>query len=136
MFVAALVVLGTLIVVVALWRWRTIRAMTVLSLKKRRLAPSGVVIGGESFILSRELRPAVLLLHGAGDTPQTLRYLGDYLHARGFHVEAPLLPGHGRRIQDFARVRADELTAAARMAYAELRSRHAWVGIIGLSMGG
>jgi carboxylesterase len=78
----------------------------------------------------------VLLLHGAGDTPQTLRYLADELFANGFHVAAPLLPGHGRSLRDFARVTADELTEAARAGYGELRRSHEWVGVIGLSMGG
>jgi carboxylesterase len=96
----------------------------------------GIVIGAEGFILERAGAPAVLLLHGAGDTPQTLRYLADALHARGFHVSAPLLPGHGRRVKDFARVTADDLSAAARARYAELRQSHAWLGVIGLSMGG
>ena len=88
------------------------------------------------FVLARENAPAVLLIHGAGDTPQTLRYLGEYLHRRGFHVEAPLLPGHGRSLRDFMRVRADDLTRAARTAYRDLRERHEWTAIIGLSMGG
>jgi carboxylesterase len=78
----------------------------------------------------------VLLLHGAGDTPQTLRYLADALYEHGFHVAAPLLPGHGRSIEDFRRVRADELIGAARSSYLDLRQTHPWVGVIGLSMGG
>src|SRR3569833_1525122 len=93
-------------------------------------------MGGEGFTLARENAPAVLLLHGAGDTPQTLRYLGVYLYARGFHVQCPLLPGHGRAVREFARLRADDLTHAALSSYADLRAQCDWVGIIGLSMGG
>src|SRR5262249_28514530 len=80
--------------------------------------------------------PAILLLHGGGDTPQTLRLLANELYVRGFHVSAPLLPGHGRTLREFSRVTADELTAAASASYAGLRSSHDWVGVIGLSMGG
>jgi len=65
-----------------------------------------------------------------------LRYLGAELHARGFHVAAPLLPGHGRRLSDFARVTADQLIAAADRSYRDLRATHEWVAVIGLSMGG
>src|SRR6185312_10026647 len=133
MLVGALIVL---VVVLAALRERRIGALTALSNTRRRLGPNGIVVGGEGFTLARENAPAVLLIHGAGDTPQTLRYLGEYLHARGFHVEAPLLPGHGRSVRDFMRVRADELTEATRSAYADLRRRHAWTGVIGLSMGG
>lgn len=102
----------------------------------RPLGPDGVVVGGSGFVLERANAPAVLLLHGAGDTPQTLRYLANELHTRGFHVKVPLLPGHGRSIADFARVTADALFDASREHYRELASTHAWVGVIGLSMGG
>jgi carboxylesterase len=102
----------------------------------RQLGADGIVIGGEGFELERRGAPAVLLLHGAGDTPQTLRYLGGALFDRGFHVDAPLLPAHGRSVEDFARADADELTAFARARYDALRGRHDWVAIAGLSMGG
>lgn len=104
--------------------------------RKRRLGPDGIVIGGESFALERLGAPAVLLIHGAGDTPQTVRYLGDALYANGFHVEAPLLPGHGRAIRKFSHFTADDLTRAVNAAYDSLRGRHEWTGVIGLSMGG
>jgi len=129
-------ILVVLVVIVLALRERRIGALTALTLTRRRLGPDGIVIGGEGFTLARDNAPAVLLLHGAGDTPQTLRYLGEYLHRRGFHVEAPLLPGHGRSVSDFMRVRADDLTSAARHAYADLRARRGWAGVIGLSMGG
>jgi carboxylesterase len=110
--------------------------MAALTLRRRVIGPDGIVVGGEGFVLRRDDAPAVLLLHGAGDTPQTLRYLGDALFARGFHVVAPLLPGHGRDLRDFQLITADELSAAVRQRYADLRSSHAWVGVIGISMGG
>ncbi|MDB4876502.1 MAG: putative esterase [Gemmatimonadetes bacterium] len=124
------------LVAVGWWRRAHLRAMIQLTERHRRLGPDGVVIGGEGFVLARADAPAVLLLHGAGDTPQTLRYLAGALHANGFHVAVPLLPGHGRSVRDFIRVTADQLTAAARSSYAALKSTHDWVGVIGLSMGG
>lgn len=120
----------------AWWRSRHMRAMNALTMQHRRLGPDGVVVGGEGFTLARPGAPAVLLLHGGGDTPQTFRYLADALYARGFHVVAPLLPGHGRTLRDFARVTANDLTAAAASSYATLRASHEWVAVIGLSMGG
>src|ERR1700710_1532077 len=110
--------------------------MAALTRQHRTLGDNGIVVGGEGFVLARPGAPAVLLLHGAGDTPQTLRYLADALYAEGFHVDAPLLPGHGRTLVDFSRVTAAQLTAAARASYEALRASHDWVGIIGLSMGG
>jgi carboxylesterase len=137
-YYAHVLILGSLAVVIALmlgWRSRCLRS-TRASIRARPVNREGIVIGAEGFILEQSGAPAVLLLHGAGDTPQTLRYLADALHARGFHVSVPLLPGHGRSVKDFARVTADDLSEAARARYAELRPSHSWLGVIGLSMGG
>jgi carboxylesterase len=118
------------------WRARHLRAVAALSTARRNLGPDGVVVGGEGFVLRRDGAPAILLLHGAGDTPQTLRYVAGALFTRGFHVVAPLLPGHGRSIRDFQQVTADALTIAARASYDELVASHGWVAVVGLSMGG
>lgn len=129
-------VLVAVVVAVAVWRRVHIRRLIKTATSRRTLAGDGIVVGGEGFVLERANAPAILLLHGAGDTPQTLRYLANDLYSRGFHVRAPLLPGHGRRIEDFARVTADALLDASRADYLELRSTHSWVAVIGLSMGG
>lgn len=102
----------------------------------RRRSTDGIVVGGEGFMFDRPGAPAVLLIHGGGDTPQTLRALGEFLHARGFAVAAPLLPGHGRRVRDFAQVDAAEWQQAALAAYDTLATGHPWTGVVGLSMGG
>ncbi len=131
--------LGVLGVVAAIglwWRWRYLRTTIQSEVRPRERGPDGIVIGGEGFVRERAAAPALLLLHGAGDTPQTLRYLADALYEHGFHVSAPLLPGHGRTIADFARVRADDLINAARANYRELRRTHPWLGVVGVSMGG
>lgn len=120
----------------AWWRSQYLRALNEAISRRRPLGQDGIVVGGEGFVLERAGAPAILLLHGAGDTPQTLRYLGEALHAKGFHVAAPLLPGHGRGLEAFMRVTADQFTSAARSSYETLSAEHEWVGIIGLSMGG
>ncbi|MDE3153008.1 MAG: alpha/beta fold hydrolase [Gemmatimonadota bacterium] len=97
---------------------------------------NGVLVGAEGFVLERAGAPAVLLLHGGGDTPQTLRALGEFLHAHGFAVAAPLLPGHGRSVRAFAHVDAAEWRQAAVAAYDALAAEHPWTGVVGLSMGG
>src|SRR6185437_13430306 len=118
------------------WRRRRIELAFRRAIDRRPKAPNGVVVGAEGFVLERPGAPGVLLLHGAGDTPQTLRYLADELHRRGFHVSAPLLPGHGRDLDAFARVTAREIVGTARTTFDQLRANHEWVGLIGLSMGG
>ena len=73
----------------------------------------GVVPGAEGFTLEGSTGRALLMLHGFGDTPQTLRYLGGRLHATGFTVHAPLLPGHGRGLRDFATASAESHMAGS-----------------------
>ncbi|HKN66404.1 MAG TPA: alpha/beta fold hydrolase [Gemmatimonadaceae bacterium] len=107
------------------------------TLRRLPIGVDGIIPGAEGFELARGAEaPAILLLHGGGDTPQTLRYFAEYLHARGYHVRVPLLPGHGRTVTDFSRVAADDWMEAARSAYRDLTLAHRWVGVGGLSMGG
>lgn len=128
--------LGAALMIGLWWRTHYLRDTMQMGLRPRPLGADGIVIGAEGFVHERPGAPALLLLHGAGDTPQTLRYLAQALYERGFHVSVPLLPGHGRSIADFARLQADDLIGAARDNYAALRRTHPWLGIVGLSMGG
>src|SRR5947199_3869069 len=97
---------------------------------------ASVIRGAQTIDLQEEGSPGVLLLHGFGDTPQTLALLARHLHKCGYSLYAPLLPGHGRDMAAFRRTGADEWINAARAAYAQMRSRHDHVSIVGLSMGG
>ena len=96
----------------------------------------GVADGAEGFALKGTTGRGLLLLHGSGDSPQSLRYLAGRLHAAGYGVHVPLLPGHGRTPYAFAVATANDYHAAVRGALAEVSASHAWVGVIGLSMGG
>lgn len=130
-----LVIVGITLVVLA-----GVRALVVCRVERadaaRQRRADGVVIGAEAFRMARPGAPGVLLLHGAGDTPQTLGELAEHLHAEGFDVSAPLLPGHGRSVRDFARVNARAWQTAALAAYDELHEGRPWTAIVGLSMGG
>ncbi|HYD54835.1 MAG TPA: alpha/beta fold hydrolase [Gemmatimonadaceae bacterium] len=129
--------LGLLVAAAARTRARCVTRVEDECATRLPLGPDGVVVGASAFALvAGDDAPAVLLVHGAGDTPQTLRYLADDLHARGFTVYAPLLPGHGRAVRQFAAVSAEGWLEAVRVALDAARARHAWVGIVGLSLGG
>ncbi|MGK2934392.1 MAG: alpha/beta hydrolase [Gemmatimonadaceae bacterium] len=78
----------------------------------------------------------MLLLHGFGDTPQTLGYLAKALHEAGFTVRAPLLPGHGSTVDEFDRSRAGDWIEDARAEYEAMTPSFRSVGLGGLSMGG
>lgn len=112
--------------------WRRERA-------SERLLPrrdDGIIRGAEPVAIEGTGRGAVLLLHGFGDTPQALGGLASRLAEQGWTVRAPLLPGHGRSLPDFARARADHWIAHARRELDALRSTHESVHLVGLSMGG
>ena len=92
--------------------------------------------GAEAIDMQEEGSHGALLLHGFGDTPQTLSRLAANLRSGGYGVYAPLLPGHGRTIAAFRKSNADEWADAAKAAYRQMRSRHRSVSVVGLSMGG
>jgi carboxylesterase len=126
-------------VLVALFVWRAAWSFHVERSVGVRLpaGADGIVPGTEAI----ELHPsapvgAVLLLHGFGDSPQSLASLARPLYERGFAVYAPLLPGHGRTLRDFHASGGAEWMAEARRALDLLRERDERVGIVGLSMGG
>jgi len=133
--VPALIAILVAAAAVAIWRaWYVARVEREDAARPR--SGDGILRGAEPFTFERVGAPAVLLLHGGGDTPQTLRGLGEALFARGFAVRAPLLPGHGRSVRDWRNVDADAWGAMVRAAHDELRRRHPWVALVGLSLGG
>ena len=102
------------------------------------LGADGIVAGAEPIDLPGSGGRAALLLHGFGDTPQTLSYLAAGLNARGWSVRVPLLPGHGRTLRQFDASTGEEWIEAARAEYAGLRARYGARNVVvaGLSMGG
>ncbi len=95
-----------------------------------------IIDGADTINLQEGNSRGVLLLHGFGDTPQTLRLLADDLHVAGYDVRAPLLPGHGRTVSAFAASRKKDWLELARRELQEMRRTHDSVALAGLSMGG
>lgn len=135
MAIAPLLVLGAVVAAVA-WRRAEARRIDRDVRARLPLGADGIVTGAGDIIHDARGTGAALLLHGCGDTPQTLRFLAYRLHTAGLTVHAPLLPGHGRTLRDFDASSADEWIGAARSAYETLRGRHPQVSLVGLSMGG
>ena len=120
-----------------LWRGRrSARALADSVAARLTIGADGIAEGAGPIALDAPTGRAVLLLHGFGDTPQTLHYVAGALHAAGYTVRAPLLPGHGRTLAQFGATHAREWIAAAREAYAELSARFGPSPVVGLSMGG
>src|SRR5688500_7618916 len=63
-------------------------------LRRLPLGDDGVVRGAGALTLGGDPGRAVLVLHGFGDTPQSVAELAHALHADGWTVRVPLLPGH------------------------------------------
>ena len=97
---------------------------------------AAILPGAETIDLQEEGSQGVLLLHGFGDTPQTLALLARRLKKSGYSVLAPLLPGHGRSMESFGKSRANDWIVTARDAFTDMRGRHDSVSVVGLSMGG
>jgi carboxylesterase len=98
--------------------------------------PDGVIRGAEAIHRPGTNGAAVLLVHGGGDTPQTMRHVADAFSARGYSVAVPLLPGHGRDLAAFNAFDGEAWYDAVKKEFEALRATHAWVGVVGLSMGG
>jgi carboxylesterase len=97
---------------------------------------AGTRSGAETIELQEGNPHGILLLHGFGDTPQTLALLAQHLHRHGFDVKAPLLPGHGTSVSNFVESRRKDWLACARQELATFQSTHERVSVAGLSMGG
>jgi carboxylesterase len=107
------------------------------------LGADGIVAGGGAIDLPAPAGApphrrghAALLLHGFGDTPQSMAYLAGYLNGLGYAVRAPLLPGHGRTLRAFTVSTADHWLAHARRELAHVRRRAERLVVVGQSMGG
>ena len=103
---------------------------------RRTLGGDGVVVGAQTIDLPIDGAHGVLLMHGAGDTPQSHAELARHLHEHGFSVRAPLLSGHGRALAALRSVSAEDWWSQTRAEFDRMRARHDRVSIVGLSMGG
>jgi carboxylesterase len=76
-----------------------------------------------------------LLLHGFTGTPCEMRPLGERLAEHGYTVRAPLLPGHGTRVEDLAPTTWEDWYATALASWQELGAKTVARVVAGLSMG-
>lgn len=97
---------------------------------------SGIIPGAEAIALDGDGSGAVVLLHGFGDTPRSLAALAAALHADGYTVRVPLLPGHGGTLAGFAASDARDWMDAARDAWDGVQPLARRRAIGGLSLGG
>ncbi len=100
--------------------------------------PENVISGAEPFELPSDNGgdKAALLIHGLTGTPSEMRYIGEVLNRAGYHVRAPLLPGHGTNIKDLNTTKWGDWFLAAEIDFFALSAHFEDVFVVGLSMGG
>lgn len=117
-------------------RWWYPRALERATAARLPVGPDGIILGAEPIALDGPTDRGVLLLHGFGDTTQSVQALACALHARGYTVRAPLLAGHGRTLAEFAAGDAEAWMTGARVALRALRDRCSQLFLAGQSLGG
>ena len=122
----------------AIWaqRWWRARARERRFARRYPLRSDGIIEGAEPRTYGAHSGRALLLLHGYNDSPASVDGIARAVHAAGWTVRLPLLPGHGRALRAHDNWTADELIAQVRDEYAQLRATHHTVVVGGLSMGG
>ena len=97
---------------------------------------SPIIAGAEPWSHVGDGAHGAVVLHGFTSNPTSMRALAETLGGKGFHVELPLLPGHGTVVDDMLPTRWADWAGEAEAAYQRLRQRADTVVVVGLSMGG
>lgn len=92
-------------------------------------------LDGRPFLLEGTNNKAVVLFHGLTATPVEVRRLGETLHAAGYTVDGPVLPGHGTNPTDLNRVRWQDWTHLAQTHFDQLNAHYEQVFVGGESTG-
>lgn len=80
--------------------------------------------------------PGLLALHGFTGNPSSMRGVAAAFVSAGYHVELPLLAGHGTVVDDMVPTRWADWIGDAEAAYRRLAARTDRIVVAGLSMGG
>jgi len=100
------------------------------------MAPMSILPGAEPWSHDGAAgAPGVLALHGFTGSPAALRGVAAAFAAAGWHVELPLIPGHGTVVDDMVPTRWRDWAASANLALERLAARTDRVVLVGQSMG-
>src|SRR5512143_2591480 len=87
-------------------------------------------------LLGDSSKPACLLIHGFTGAPKEMRWMGEYLHGRGYTCLGVRLAGHATRPEDMVRAHWTDWTASVEDGYHLLCGITSDIFLAGLSMGG
>jgi carboxylesterase len=133
--VAAVAVVAGLAALAVRSRASNISRFKALNKARRPVDKDGIVIGAGPIRLEGSPTHAALLIHGFGDTPQSMRPLAEALHRAGWSVEVMLLPGHARLLEEYSQANALDWLHSVRLKYVEMCDRYETVVVCGISMG-
>jgi carboxylesterase len=97
---------------------------------------TAIIPGAEPWSFKGTLRAGALVIHGLTSNPDSMRGVAQALAAAGFHVELPLLAGHGTKMEDLIPIRWSDFVSSVEAAYRTLAERVDKVVVVGLSLGG
>ena len=97
---------------------------------------SPIIAGAEPWSHVGDNHQGAVVLHGFTGNPSSMRGIAEALAAAGFHIEMPLLPGHGTVVDDMIPTRWVDWAGEADAGYQRLRQRATQIVVVGLSMGG
>ena len=95
-----------------------------------------IIDGAEPWSHTGTGQGGAVVLHGFTGNPASMRGVATALADAGFHVELPLLPGHGTSVDDMLPTRWADWIGEAEAAYQRLGQRASHIVVVGLSMGG
>jgi carboxylesterase len=95
-----------------------------------------IIDGAEPWSHTGSGQDGAVVLHGFTGNPASMRGVAEALADAGFHVELPLLPGHGTAVDDMLPTRWADWIGEAEAAYQRVCQRATNVVVVGLSMGG
>ena len=133
---SALAYLGVGAAALGAARWWYPRAVEQAVAARFPVGDGGIIRGARPIRLEGSGTRGILVLHGFGDTPQSVETLAHALHAGGETVFAPLLAGHGRTLREFATSEGSQWLESARQALQDLRRRCSHLAVVGQSLGG
>lgn len=78
----------------------------------------------------------MLMIHGFSSSPAVFREIIKPIEQKGYAIHAPLLPGHGTSLDDFANTHHQEWTARVKQAFQHCQQNYAKTSVMALSLGG
>lgn len=136
-FINAAVVLLLVVGGVMFWNNYAYKLVTRFDEQVPRDPDTGIMKGAEPRTLGPENTDrAILFVHGFIGSPNNYCDLPDRVAAKGWHVRAMLLPGHGTTPREFETTTAGQLKQAVLDELAPLREKYKTLVLVGHSMGG